>query len=192
MVPIDTNTFLYSGKMNKKNNFLSTHLIILFSLICFGAYSQLKGSYAIGGIGEKLEMLTLSYPFIFQSSECFVISSNISRFNNKNKGVFLIDCNSFDKDSTENKFYVIVDFYPNPAQNFITIQFDREIPDLKEFEIFYHTSAGSLVKRSYTTQKQLLNAFTDNISELNEGLYIVTLVSANFSISFKLIKNNGK
>ena len=123
---------------------------------------------------------------------CFVISSNISRFNNKNKGVFLIDCNSFDKDSTENKFYVIVDFYPNPAQNFFTIQFDREIPDLKEFEIFYHTSAGSLVKRSYTTQKQLLNAFTDNISELNEGLYIVTLVSANFSISFKLIKNNEK
>mgnify|MGYP001041521540 CR=1 FL=1 len=171
------------------NNFLAIIGVLYMALYTNYIQAQLKGSYVIGGIGDNLKIFTLSYPIILQSSDCFVITSSISRFKDGNIGTFLIDCNSLKKNKKNDEFYVNVNFYPNPASNILTMIFDREIPYLNEFIVYYHNSAGSLIKTSLTTQDELLLGFTDDISNLLQGFYYVTLTSASFSLTFKIIKN---
>ena len=77
--------------------------------------------------------------------------------------------------------------YPNPAKNAITIETSKESVGLVEVAIY--NLNGQLIKSDVDFQKQV-NTSRNNqydVSDLNNGIYIVKVVSENASKTMKLI-----
>lgn len=119
-----------------------------------------------------------------------VISGAIRFMDNENAEVYLTSQSlgilkdnislEFLATSDINNFKDDISVYPNPTQNFINIKLDKSI---SKFKASLYNAAGQVL---LTTE----NRSSINISNLNKGVYFLTIVPENGkSITKKIIKN---
>lgn len=70
------------------------------------------------------------------------------------------------------------EIYPNPASEMINITADENIEEVKIFN-----QAGQLVLQA----RKNSNSFTQNISELNQGIYMIQLKTSNTTITKRIV-----
>lgn len=97
--------------------------------------------------------------------------------------------NSSFNSKLESEDNVDITLNPNPANSAVSISYPTSLNSSDKIEIVITDINGSLIK-SIEVIPQSINKYSLDISELNQGVYLISLKSGNFNATKKLVKIN--
>lgn len=148
-------------------------------------------SHILDGIGPMAH----PFPYPIDSDSCVIPGSNINIWGTlecyydtirgfTELGQSGNDCTSIVSKTKRDRGKItpnsVIKYYPNPVTDLLYLELDRN----KNYTIMIYDIAGRLIK-----QIPSFNNKTINCSDLQRGFYIVSLISENEVISFKMLKN---
>lgn len=149
--------------------------------------AQIKTSYHFGFIGATGDTSAKSSEsVIIQYSKCFDVTNGLSKFSSPKFGAFAISCVE-----TPPKLNLLVNAYPNPVVNQLTIRSLENYPEIGivKYTVVLTDLTGRMIREVNTTIGSINQGFSIKVNDLPTGYFIVTLYANQERIqTFKILK----
>lgn len=149
--------------------------------------AQIKASYHFGFIGATGDTSAkISESVMIQYNKCFDVTNGLTKFGSPKFGAFAIVCAE-----TPPKIELLVNAYPNPVVNQLTIRSLSNYPERGaiRYSVLLTDLSGKPIKEIKTDLSSINRGFTIPVNDLPMGYFIVTLYADKERIqSFKILK----
>ncbi len=135
----------------------------------------------IEGIGD-VQGLFFPLQYTFEDQQLLSCYEDDALFWN-NPQLSGADCFTVGIDDSESQINTIVNVYPNPVLNKLSIEIPNNVNEDFEIELFDITGR-SVKSKTYSNQKKI----DVNIGDLNKGIYILRIRAKGINQSIKVIK----